>query len=288
MKDANHTTSPATSHTVGDANPPSRQSVRNLTQNLALVLSYDGTHYHGWQVQKNGSSIQETLETALARLLKQPVRVSGVGRTDAGVHARRYVANGHALCPVPMERLPLALNSFLPADIAVSGACVVPDDFDARFDCTKKEYVYYIHPSALRSPFLSRYAYRYDFPLNQERMQQAAQYLIGTHDFAAFRSQGTPVKSTVRTIFWCEVFSTGERIGIRVCGDGFLYNMVRTIAGTLLYVGGGKFAPGDIPAILRAGLRENAGPTLPACGLFLNRLWYEHTPALAPFALDSE
>ncbi len=122
--------------------------------NFALVLSYDGTNYHGWQVQKNGVSIQQEMETALSRLLKQSVHVSGVGRTDAGVHARRYVANCKADCPVPMERLPLALNSLLPSDIAVSGACTVPERFDARFDCTRKEYAYYIHPSALRSPFL--------------------------------------------------------------------------------------------------------------------------------------
>lgn len=255
--------------------------------NIALILSYNGTNYHGWQIQKNGCSIQETLTGAVARLLKQKVSLSGVGRTDAGVHARRYVANFRADCTIPMERLPLALNAQLPEDIAVSGAVTVPDGFDARFDCTKKEYAYYLYPSRLRDPFLSGRAYRYPYPLDVERMRAGARYFVGKQDFAAVRSVGTPVKSTVRTVFHCEVEPCEENlIRIRVCGDGFLYNMVRAIAGTLVYVGSGKLAPADVGAILRSCDRENAGPTLPACGLFLNRLWYGHTPELAPFALD--
>lgn len=255
--------------------------------NIALVLSYDGTNYNGWQVQKNGPSIQQEMETAVFRLLGQRVHVSGVGRTDSGVHARRYVASCKADCTIPLDRLPYALNSLLPEDIAVSGAAEVPEDFDARFDCTKKEYAYYIHPSTLRDPFHARYAYRYSYPLDLARMRAGAQRFVGRQDFVAVRSQGTPVKSTVRTVFWCEVEPTENGlIRIRVCGDGFLYNMVRAIAGTLVYVGGGKLAPDDVGAILRAGARAQAGPTLPAHGLFMNRLWYEHTPALARFGLD--
>lgn len=255
--------------------------------NIALILSYNGTNYHGWQIQKNGSSIQETLTGAAARLLKQKVSLSGVGRTDAGVHARRYVANFRADCTIPMERLPLALNAQLPEDIAVSGAAAVPDGFDARFDCTKKEYAYYLYPSRLRDPFLSGRACRYPYPLDVERMREGARYFVGKQDFAAVRSVGTPVKSTVRTVFHCEVEPCEDNlIRIRVCGDGFLYNMVRAISGTLVYVGSGKLEPADVGAILRSRDRENAGPTLPACGLFLNRLWYGHTPELAPFALD--
>lgn len=255
--------------------------------NIALILSYNGTNYHGWQIQKNGGSIQETLTSAVSRLLKQSVSLSGVGRTDAGVHARRYVANFRAACTIPMERLPLALNAQLPEDIAVSGAAAVPEGFDARFDCTKKEYAYYLYPSRLRDPFLSGRAYRYPYALDVERMQAGARYFVGKQDFAAVRSVGTPVKSTVRTIFHCEVEPCEDNlIRIRVCGDGFLYNMVRAISGTLVYVGSGKLAPDDVGAILRSCNRENAGPTLPACGLFLNRLWYGHTPELAPFSLD--
>ena len=147
--------------------------------NIALILSYDGTNYNGWQVQKNGPSIQESMETAVFRLLGQKAHVSGVGRTDSGVHARRYVASFRANCTIPMARLPYALNSFLPDDIAVSGAAAVPESFDARFDCTKKEYAYYIYPSALRDPFHARYAYRYHYPLDLAKMQQGAQRFVG-------------------------------------------------------------------------------------------------------------
>lgn len=254
--------------------------------NIALSLSYVGTAYHGWQIQKNGASVQQTVTQAIQKLLGCDVYLSGVGRTDAGVHARRYVANFKANCSIPLDRLPLALGAQLPEDIAVNGAVCVPDCFDARFDCTKKEYVYYIYPSQMRDPFLMNRVYRYAYSLDPVRMQQGAQYFVGRHDFNAVRSVGTPVKSTIRTIYWCEV--TTEQNGlicIRVCGDGFLYNMVRAIAGTLLYVGNGKFTPDHIPQILASCDREQAGPTLPACGLFMNRLWYDHTPELDVFGL---
>lgn len=255
--------------------------------NIALVLSYDGAQYHGWQVQKNGASIQQTVTHALSRLLGQTVYVSGVGRTDAGVHAKRYVASFKADCTIPLDRLPLAVNSLLPEDIAVAGACEVPDEFDARFDCTKKEYAYYLYPSRLRDPFLSHRAYRFPYPLDAARMQEGAQHFVGRQDFASVRAMGTPVKSTVRTVFWCEVDALPDNlIRIRVCGDGFLYNMVRAIAGTLVYVGSGKFTPQDVRAALDSLDRAEAGPTLPAHGLFMNRLWYEHTPELDRFALD--
>lgn len=267
--------------------------------NIALVLSYDGTAYHGWQVQKNGASIQQTLTEAIARLLGCETSVSGVGRTDAGVHARRYVASFKAPCTIPMERLPYALNAQLPEDIAVSGAAIVPDSFDARFACTKKEYAYYLYPAKKRDPFLSGRAYRYNYPLDLARMQEGARHFVGRQDFSAVRAVGTPVKSTVRTVFHCVVEPVphdphalwrgdgeGPLIRIRVCGDGFLYNMVRAIAGTLVYVGGGKLAPDDVARVLESRDRAQAGPTLPACGLFMNRLWYEDTPELQQFGLS--
>lgn len=254
--------------------------------NIALVLSYDGTAYHGWQVQKNGVSVQETLTNAVNKLLGCQTYVSGVGRTDAGVHARRYVASFRAECTIPMDRLPLALNAQLPEDIAVSGAAEVPDGFDARFDCTRKEYAYYLYPSRLRDPFRAGRAYRYAYPLDLARMQEGARHFVGRQDFAAVRSAGTPVKSTVRTVFYCEVEPAGDAlIRIRVCGDGFLYNMVRAIAGTLVYVGSGKLSPGDVRRVLDSRDREQAGPTLPACGLYMNRLWYDQTPQLDQFGL---
>lgn len=256
--------------------------------NIAIILSYDGTAYHGWQTQKNAVSVQQTVTNALTCVLGQPVSVSGVGRTDAGVHARRYVANFHADCTIPMDRLPLAINSRLPMDIAVSGAAVVPDSFDARFSCTRKEYTYWIRPGKIRDPFSVRSSYFYPYALNAAAMQQAAQHFIGRKDFAAVRSVGTPVRSTVREIFTCCVDTVGSLVRIRVSADGFLYNMVRAISGTLLYVGQGKLSPDSIPGILSGGDREQAGPTLPPQGLFMSRLWYDHTPELDVFALSED
>ena len=245
-------------------------------KNIALVLSYDGTNYNGWQIQKNGPSIQESMETALFRLLGEKVHVSGVGRTDSGVHARRYVASFKTeRCTIPTDRLPFALNSFLPPDIAVSGAAEVPEDFDARFDCTRKEYSYYIFPSTLRDPFHARYAYRYNYPLDAERMHEGAQRFVGTHDFAAVRSVGTDVKSTVRTVYYYKIEREGDLISLRVCANGFLYNMVRAITGTVLYAAEGKLTAEDIPKILDSGDRTLAGPTVPPGGLYMTRLWYE-------------
>lgn len=266
-------------------------------KNIALILSYDGTEYHGWQTQKNGASIQQTITEAINAILKCDTYVSGVGRTDAGVHARKYVANFKANCTIPLERFPLAINAFLPDDITVWNAIEVDEDFDARFCCTKKEYAYYMYSSKINDPFLSKRAYRTTYPLDAEKMAEGAKFFVGTHDFASVRAVGTPVKSTVRTIFHCEVECVDnfkfamqndqtKLIQIRVCGDGFLYNMVRAISGTLMYVGSGKIKPEQIKDILKSCDRANAGPTLPAHGLYMNRLWYDDTNELKSYRLD--
>lgn len=256
--------------------------------NIAIVLSYDGTAYHGWQTQKNAVSVQQTVTDALSDALGQAVSVSGVGRTDAGVHARRYIANFHADCSIPMDRLPFAVNPRLPMDIAISGAVVVPDTFDARFSCTRKEYTYLIYPGRIRDPFAVSRSYFYPYRLDIKAMQQAAQYFIGRQDFAAVRSVGTPVKSTVREIFDCQVDTAGKFVRIRVSADGFLYNMVRAISGTLLYAGQGRFPPEQVRNILDSCDREQAGPTLPPQGLYMSRLWYDDTPELDAFDLAAE
>lgn len=256
--------------------------------NIAIVLSYDGTTYHGWQTQKNAVTVQQTVTEAVEALLGQTVSVSGVGRTDAGVHARRYVANFHADCTIPPDRLPYAVNAHLPPDIAVFGAAYVPDSFDARFQCTRKEYTYLIYPNKIRDPLAVGRSYFYPYSLNVDAMQRAASFFIGRQDFASVRSVGTPVKSTVREIFTCSVDTVGCYVRIRVSADGFLYNMVRAIAGTLLYVGQGKFLPEDIRRILQSCDREQAGPTLPPQGLYMSRLWYDDTPELQKFALSTE
>ncbi len=255
--------------------------------NIALLISYDGTAYHGWQIQNNGATIQQTLTEALERALGGKLYVSGVGRTDAGVHARRYVANFKCdRCPVPLERLPLAVNAFLPEDIAVLGAVQVSEAFDARFSCIKKEYAYYLLPSRLRDPLRSRYSHRLPYALCVADMQRGAQHFVGKQDFAAVRAMGTPVKSTVRTIYHCAVEPWDDgQVRIRVCADGFLYNMVRAIAGTLVYVGTGKLPPDAVRDILDQGNRADAGPTLPPQGLFMHRLWYD-APELAVFGLQ--
>lgn len=256
--------------------------------NIALILSYDGTAYHGWQIQKNGITLQEVVQQALLQLHGVPCSLSGVGRTDAGVHARNYVANYRIeKCTIPMERMPLAVNAYLPPDVAIRAAAIVPDAFDARFHCVRKEYAYDIYPQRIRQPFLERYAYRTNFALDITAMQVAAREFVGKQDFAAVRAVGTPVSSTVRTIFHCDVTEQPNGcLRITVCGDGFLYNMVRIIAGTLLYAGAGKLSAQDIRNALDAGERDQTGPTLPPQGLFMQRLWYD-IPEMQGLSLDT-
>jgi len=243
-------------------------------RNIALRLAYDGTNYHGWQVQKTDVSVAGTVEKALSQICKEPVKVVGCGRTDAGVHALRYCANFKTDCAIPIDRVPLALNTHLPYDIAASDAVEAPDDFNAILSCEKKEYVYKIVNTRLRDPFLNDRACFYPSPLDYGRMEAAARAFEGTHDFAAVRNVGTDVKSTVRTIYWCEMAREGEVMTMRVCANGFLYNMVRAIMGTVVYAGLGKLDPAAIPALLETGDRRLTGPTMPPQGLYMSRIWY--------------
>lgn len=244
-------------------------------RNIALRLSFDGSNYHGWQMQKRDVSVQETLQKALAAVCGNNVHVTGCGRTDAGVHALRYCANFRSDCTIPLERLPLAVNSRLPLDIAVSDACEVPENFNAVCSCLKKEYIYRIHNSRIRDPFLQKRACFYPAPLDPVLLRQAAAAFEGTHDFAAVRSVGTETKTTVRTVFWCRVLAESERIEIRICADGFLYNMARAMVGTMIYASHGKIRPREIPALLAQGDRRLTGPTMPPQGLYMNHVWYE-------------
>ena len=244
-------------------------------RNIALKMMYNGTAYHGWQLQKDQPTVAETLERALAQVCGHPVRVTGCGRTDAGVHAMRYVANFRTDCRVPADRFHLAVNSRLPEDIAVREAVEVAEDFNAIGSCQKKEYTYQIYNSRIKDPFYVHRAYFYPKRLDEDRMDRAARAFEGTHDFRAVRSVGTETRTTVRTVHYCRVTREGELLRLRVCADGFLYNMVRAITGTVLYAAEGKLAPEDIPAILASGNRTLAGPTVPPGGLYLTRLWYE-------------
>ena len=241
---------------------------------IALALSYVGTSYCGWQRQKNGLAVQEVLETAVEKTCGTHATLSGCGRTDAGVHAAYYVASTVLDTAIPMDRLPAAINSRLPDDVAVRKAVLVPDGFDARFSCISKEYTYRLLNRQTRDPFLHRRAWFYPQALDAAAMAAGGKMLEGKRDFAALMSAGSPVKSTVRTLHYCAVERDGDSIRIRVRADGFLYNMVRAIAGTLVYCGTGKLSPQGVADALASGYRAEAGPTAPPWGLYMTALDY--------------
>ena len=244
-------------------------------RNIALKLMYNGTAYHGWQVQKNAVSVCETLERALTQVCGGRVKLTGCGRTDAGVHAQRYVANFRTESRIPIDRLPFAVNTHTPEDIVVREAVEAAEDFNAIGSCLKKEYTYRIYNSRIKDPFYVNRAYFYPKHLDEAVMARAAAAFVGTHDFRAVRSVGTETRTTVRTVYYCDVTRSGELLELKVCANGFLYNMVRAITGTVLYAAEGKLTPEDIPRILESGNRTLAGPTVPPGGLYLTRLWYE-------------
>lgn len=243
-------------------------------RNIALKLMYVGTAYHGWQVQKNDITVAETLERALSSVVCHPVKLTGAGRTDAGVHAEVYVANFRTASTIPCDRLPLAVNTRLPDDIVVTKATEVGDSFNAIGSCLKKEYTYRIYNSRIRNAFYVNRVWFCPILLDERTMAEAARYFVGTHDFAAVRSVGTETKTTVRTVHYFDVSRTSDLIECRVCADGFLYNMVRAMVGTLVYAAEGKLSPADIPAILDGKNRTDAGPTAPPGGLYMTNLWY--------------
>ena len=243
-------------------------------RNIALRLMYVGTAYHGWQVQKNAVSVEETLEKALAQVVGHPVKCTGAGRTDAGVHAETYIANFHTSSRIPCDRLPLAVNTRLPEDIVVVRAGEVSSAFNAIGSCLKKEYTYRIYNSRIRNAFLVDRVWFYPKHLDESVMARAAAHFVGTHDFKAVQSVGTEVRSTVRTVHYFTVARRGDQIDCRVCADGFLYNMVRAMVGTCVYAAEGKFSPDDVPAILSGRNRTAAGPTVPPDGLYMTQLWY--------------
>ena len=244
-------------------------------RNIALFLTYEGTAYHGWQVQKRDVTIGQTMEEAAAAIVGHPVKMTGCGRTDAGVHARKYVANFRTSSTIPVDRLPYAMNTHLPEDIVVTGAMEVHDEFNAIGSCVRKEYTYLIYNSRIRDPFYVNRAWFYPKHLDETVMQRAADQFVGTHDFAAVRSVGTDVKSTVRTVYYYNVERRGDLIELKVCANGFLYNMARAMAGTVVYAAEGKIKPEEIGALLESGNRTAAGPTVPPGGLYMTQLWYD-------------
>ncbi len=241
-------------------------------KNIALIISYDGTDYCGFQRQKNGDTIQEKLENTLNILTGENTIVSGCGRTDAGVHAIEYLLSFKTNSTIPVEKYPVAMNSLLPDNIVVKRAFECNDGFDGRFSVRKKTYMYIINNGEISDPFVSRYSWHYKYKLDIDAMKKAAEYLLGEHDFNCFMAAGGQVKSTVRTIYSVDIKKENDMVKISVCGNGFLYNMVRIIVGTLVYVGGGKLSPDDMKKIIDSKNRNFAGITAPPQGLFMKNV----------------
>lgn len=243
-------------------------------RNIRLGLMYDGTAYHGFQRQKNGITIQQCLEEAIEKITGEFSAVTGCGRTDAGVHAQHYTANFFTRSKISCEKLPFALNAKLNEDIRVFSAEEADEDFHARFSAKSKTYAYKIVNRPFLDVFLSKYSWFYPVKLDLGKMKEAATYFVGKHDFAAFMAAGSPVKSTVRTISALEIFENDGIVDVEVTADGFLYNMVRIIVGTLVYVGCGKIAVNEIENIICSKDRVQAGITAPPEGLSLKRTVY--------------
>ena len=236
---------------------------------VMLVVAYDGTNYCGWQIQANGITVQEELNRCLSKLLKEPIQTVGASRTDAGVHALGNVAVFDTAARMPAEKISYALNTYLPEDIRIQYSAEVAADFHPRYCESEKTYEYRILNRRFPLPTQRLYTYFYHYKLDVEKMREGASFLVGRHDFASFCGTGAQVKSTVRTVTGIEVWKDGDMITIRVSGEGFLYNMVRIIAGTLIQVGNGQYPPERVRDILNACDRAAAGPTAPAHGLTL-------------------
>ena len=241
---------------------------------IMLTIAYDGAAYCGFQIQKNGITVQEVVVRALSEWLEEDIKIIGASRTDAGVSARGNVAVFDTETKIPGEKYAFGLNTRLPEDIRIQGSLEVSEEFHPRFTKTIKTYKYRILNRTFPDPILRNNHYFCYFKLDHESMQKAAEDLIGEHDFASFAAPGHESASTVRTIYNCTVTKKGDVITITVTGNGFLYNMVRIIAGTLLEIGKGNLDPDCIKEILNAKNREAAGPTAPACGLTLERIDY--------------
>jgi len=245
-------------------------------RNLKLTIEYDGTKYQGWQIQGDAPTIQKTLEEAIPRIVQHPVKIIGSGRTDSGVHALGQTANFQTTSTIPPGKLIHGINAWLPPEIAVVHAEDAPPDFHARFSALDKTYRYTILNRPARSPLLKNRAWHVREPLDTPAMQQAAEHLKGRHDFRAFQSKAdaASVETSVRTITRLEILRDREIVELFVTANGFLYNMVRAIAGTLVQAGLHKLAPADVKRILEYQDRSLGGPTAPPQGLCLIRVRY--------------
>lgn len=246
-----------------------------MVRNIKLIIEYDGTNYSGWQKQNNGSrTLQQTIENSIKEITKEDIELIGCSRTDAGVHARGFVANFLTSSRVPSDKFKYAINSKLPDDIIILDSNEVDLEFHSRYNCKSKRYIYKLLNRQWPSPIERNYTYHIKDALNITDMDEAARYFIGTHDFSSFKNVGSSVKTSVRTIIESKVYKQDEIVCFSITGDGFLYNMVRIITGTLIEVGIGKRSPKDIKVILDAKDRQRAGRLVPAMGLYLDRVFY--------------
>ena len=248
-------------------------------RNIKLVIEYDGKDFNGWQKQPNKLNIQGTIEKAIEQITGEEVDLMASGRTDAGVHAIGQVANFKTNSNIPIEKFAIAINTNLKKSILIKSAEEVDEKFHSRLTCKRKTYRYVINNSKIGSAIYRNLETHIPMSLDIEKMREAIKYFEGEHDFKAFKASGTSSKSSVRTIYKAEIIEKigidGEkRIYIELTGNGFLYNMVRIISGTLVEVGLGKIEPKEIPNIIKSAKRENAGKTLPPQGLFLVKVEY--------------
>lgn len=243
-------------------------------RNIKLVFAYDGKNYHGWQYQDNALSIQEVLTKVLKKIFKTKVNINGCSRTDAGVHANEYCANIKINSDIGCENLIRAMNSLLPEDISLIHAQDVDDDFHARYSAVSKEYVYKVYDGKIRDPFLKDYAYFWKYKIDENLLNEQAQDFIGLHDFKAFCSSGSKIRDTKREVLQASVERKGDIVVFKFRARAFLYNMVRIMVGTLLYINGGQIKTDDISKIIASKDRKAAGKTVPPNGLYLNHVYY--------------
>lgn len=247
----------------------------NNLRNLLVTISYDGRQFHGWQIQQNAVTVQEVFQNALQKIIGNDFDVKGCSRTDSGVHANMYCISVKTSHPILPQRLKAALNRWLPKSVAVLECIEKELDFHARYSCKSKEYIYKIWNSEVRNPFLDGYALHYRYPIDEKLLHTASQAFVGTHDFTSFCTLDSREKGDMtRTVKSFSVTRDKELVTMRVEADGFLYNMVRIMVGTLLRVQQGKINLDEIPAIIEKKDRKFAGPTAQPCGLYLNKVNY--------------
>ncbi len=250
-------------------------STDSTLKNLLLTISYDGRNFHGWQIQQNALTVQEVLQNALEKIVGSDYDIKGCSRTDSGVHANMYCVSLKTSHPIEPVRLKSALNRWLPLSVAVLDCKHVEDDFHARYSCKSKEYIYKIWNTEVRNPFLDGYALHYRYKLDEKMLNEAAQAYVGKHDFTSFCTLDSREKGDMtRNVKAFSVTRNGDLVTMKVEADGFLYNMVRIMVGTLLKIQQGKIPADGILEIIEKKDRKYAGPTAQACGLYLNKVNY--------------